>query len=222
MGRIILGDSQQNRASRALPTAGYEQRRSIMEGGDKWTPNDLVTIAKYAAGAGDYLAPFMAKDKGNTFLNGVTDQIAGGSNPDLSRMTNGMSPSYFGQSPEDINSMVSGLALSDFEQAPVTGIKPPMPLIPATGATEHRHAAAWRPDGPLQPEQNRHLESEHGRATAADDGWRSRNGASATAAATSVPAGHGFPRRRWRHSRATARDAALGSATKRWRRRSIV
>jgi hypothetical protein len=45
-------------------------------------------------------------------------------------MTNGMSPSYFGQSPEDINSMVSGLALSDFEQAPVTGIKPPMPLIP--------------------------------------------------------------------------------------------
>lgn len=130
MGRIILGDSQQNRASRALPTVGYEQRKAVMEGGDKWTPNDLVTIAKYAAGAGDYLAPFMAKDKGNTFLNGVTDQIAGGSNPDLSRMTNGMSPSYFGQSPEDINSMVSGLALSDFEQAPVTGIKPPMPLIP--------------------------------------------------------------------------------------------
>jgi hypothetical protein len=130
MGRIILGDSQQNRASRTLPTAGYEQRRSIMEGGDKWTPNDLVTIAKYAAGAGDYLAPFMAKDKGNTFLNGVTDQIAGGSNPDVSRMVSGMALSDFGQGPEDINSMVSGLALSDFEQAPVTGIKPPMPLIP--------------------------------------------------------------------------------------------
>ena len=130
MGRIILGDSQQNRASRALPTVGYEQRKAVMEGGDKWTPNDYVTIAKYAAGAGDYIAPFMAKDKGNTFLNGVTDQIAGGSNPDLSRMTNGMSPSDFGQSPEDINPMVSGLVLSDFELAPVTGIKPPMPLIP--------------------------------------------------------------------------------------------
>jgi hypothetical protein len=130
MGRIILGDSQQNRASRTLPTAGYEQRRSIMEGGDKWTPNDLVTIAKYAAGAGDYLAPFMAADKGNTFLNGVTDQIAGGSNPDVSRMVSGMALSDFGQGPEDINSMVSGLALSDFEQAPVTGIKPTMPLIP--------------------------------------------------------------------------------------------
>jgi hypothetical protein len=130
MGRIILGDSQQNRASRTLPTAGYEQRRSIMEGGDKWTPNDLVTIAKYAAGAGDYLAPFMAADKGNTFLNGVTDQIAGGSNPDVSRMVSGMALSDFGQGPEDINSMVSGLALSDFGQAPVTGIKPPMPLIP--------------------------------------------------------------------------------------------
>jgi hypothetical protein len=111
MGRIILGDSQQNRASRALPTAGYEQRRSIMEGGDKWTPNDLVTIAKYAAGAGDYLAPFMAKDKGNTFLNGVTDQIAGGSNPDVSRM-------------------VSGMALSDFGPSPVTEIGPTMPQIP--------------------------------------------------------------------------------------------
>ena len=130
MGRIILGDSQQNRASRALPTVGYEQRKAVMEGGDKWTPNDYVTIAKYAAGAGDYIAPFMASDKGNTFLEGVTDQIDRGGTKDLSRMTNGMSPSDFGQSPEDINSMVRGLALSDFEQAPVTGIKPPMPLIP--------------------------------------------------------------------------------------------
>lgn len=56
MATIVLGDDQRMRLARQENPFQYVQRKSIMEGGDKLTPNDVVTIASTLYGGGNIAA----------------------------------------------------------------------------------------------------------------------------------------------------------------------